>query len=208
MSKYFGLAGIFAGVLSSRSVSARSGWASTVATPSTTASPPRTSWAATTCRRRSSKGIEEAGLTNLTIDSRAATSSVTRSTRAPGRAFAGYMRIHALESSDGLTYAEMGRYATADGNPAGTSDETKALKDEKGEPVSNFARNTWVTETALATALNTSYMAERVALFGIVVGVALLLSGIGFIILAVVALGVPAVSRKKAPATPTPTPVV
>ena len=41
------------------------------------------------------------------------------------------------------------------------------------------------TETALTTALNTAYMAERIALFGIVVGIALLLSGIGFLILAV-----------------------
>ena len=47
------------------------------------------------------------------------------------------------------------------------------------------ARNLWVTETALSTALNTSYMAESLSLFGIVVGIALLLSGIGFAILAV-----------------------
>jgi hypothetical protein len=101
------------------------------------------------------------------------------------RAFAGYMRIHALESSGGLVYAQMGRFATKDGKPAGTSDEALALKDENGNPVANSARNTWVTETALATALNVSYMADRLALFGIVVGVALLLTGIGFIVLAV-----------------------
>jgi len=41
-----------------------------------------------------------------------------------------------------------------------------------------------VTETALTTALNTSYMAQQLSLFGIVVGVALLLAGIGFGILA------------------------
>ena len=49
-----------------------------------------------------------------------------------------------------------------------------------GRPVDNAARNLWVTETALTTALNTSYMAEQLAIFGIVVGIALLLSGIGF----------------------------
>jgi hypothetical protein len=43
------------------------------------------------------------------------------------RAFAGYMRIHALESSGGLTYAQMGRFATADGNPKGTSDPAAAV---------------------------------------------------------------------------------
>ena len=60
---------------------------------------------------------------------------------------------------------------------------------KSGEPISNGARNTWVTETALATALNVSYMAEQIALFGIVVGIALLLSGIGFVILAFAVLG-------------------
>ncbi len=42
-----------------------------------------------------------------------------------------------------------------------------------------------MTETALATALNVSYMAEKTALFGIVVGIALLLTGFGFAILAI-----------------------
>jgi F0F1-type ATP synthase membrane subunit c/vacuolar-type H+-ATPase subunit K len=46
-----------------------------------------------------------------------------------------------------------------------------------------------VTETALSTALNVSYMAEQIALFSVVVGIALLLSGIGFIILALAVLG-------------------
>ncbi len=107
------------------------------------------------------------------------------------RCFAQYMRIHALESSGGLTYAQMGRFLAADDpeNPAGTNDSEAALKDEEGNTVSNAARNTWVTETALATALNVSYMAEQIALFGLVVGIALLLSGIGFIILALIVLG-------------------
>ena len=102
------------------------------------------------------------------------------------RAFAQIMHEHALEASDGLAYSQMGRFVSAKDpeSPAGTSDEAVALKDEKGNPVSNSARNTWVTETALSTALNVSYMAEQMALFGIVVGIALLLSGFGFIILA------------------------
>ena len=52
-----------------------------------------------------------------------------------------------------------------------------------GQPVANVARNLWVTETALTTALNVSFMAERLSLFSIVIGIALLLSGIGFVIL-------------------------
>lgn len=107
------------------------------------------------------------------------------------RAFAQIIREHSLGITGGLTYAQMGRFVSADDpkNPAGTSDEAAALKDEKGAPVSNTARNTWVTATALSTALNVSYMAEQTALFGIVVGIALLLSGIGFVILALGALG-------------------
>jgi voltage-gated potassium channel Kch len=102
------------------------------------------------------------------------------------RAFAQIIHEHATEASGGLSYAQMGRFVSADDpeNPAGTSDEAVALKDAKGNPVSNSARDTWVTATALSTALNVSYMAQQMALFGIVVGVALLLSGIGFIVLA------------------------
>jgi hypothetical protein len=88
------------------------------------------------------------------------------------------MRIHALEASGGLTYAQMPRYASADGK--GTNDTTKATKSPSGQPLDNPVRNVWVTETALSTALNASFLAENVALFGIVVGFALLLTGIGF----------------------------
>ncbi len=107
------------------------------------------------------------------------------------RCFAQYLRIHALEGSGGLTYSQMGRFLAASDptDPAGTSDSEAALKDEEGKPVSNATRNTWVTATALATALNVSYMAEQIALFGLIVGIALLLSGIGFVILALVVLG-------------------
>jgi hypothetical protein len=99
------------------------------------------------------------------------------------RTFASYMRIHTLEATGGLTFSQMPRFATADGK--GTNDTAAALKDPKtGQPVDNGARNIWVTETALTTALNTSYLAEQISLFGVVVGVALLLSGIGFGVLA------------------------
>jgi hypothetical protein len=107
-------------------------------------------------------------------------------TGSEAKCFAQYMRIHALESTGGLTYAEMGRYQSAANpdDPAGTSDEAAAAKDENGQPISNGARNIWVTETALSTALNVSYLAENIAMFGIVVGFALLLAGVGFMILA------------------------
>jgi len=110
------------------------------------------------------------------------------------RAFAKIMRYHTLNGEwnpQHLTYSQMGRFLAAKdpGNPAGTSDEEAALKDDKGNAVANSFRNTWVTETALTTALNTSFMAERLSVFGLVVGVALLLSGIGFVILALAVFG-------------------
>jgi putative Mn2+ efflux pump MntP len=109
------------------------------------------------------------------------------------RAFASYMRIHALEATQGLTYAQMGRFVAKPNTPAkltdgqgNTSVQEWALVDPKTkQPVENGARNLWVTETALSTALNTSYMAEQISLFGIAMGIALLLAGIGFAILAV-----------------------
>ena len=104
-------------------------------------------------------------------------------TGAQARSFADIMEHHALEATQGKRYAVMGRFLTASGKE--TNDEAAAAKDPKtGEPVENGLRNLWVTETALSTALNVSYMAEQMALFGIVVGVALLLSGIGFLVLA------------------------
>jgi hypothetical protein len=98
------------------------------------------------------------------------------------------MRIHALEATGGYTYSEMGQFEAKPNAPkselspgGGTSNEQYAVIDPKtGKPASNKAREVWVTETALSTALNTSYMADQTALFGIVVGVALLLTGIGF----------------------------
>ena len=85
----------------------------------------------------------------------------------------------------------MGRYQSA-ANPSdqkGTNDETAAAKDSSGQPIANGARNLWVTETALTTALNTSYMAAQLSIFGIVVGIALLLTGVGLMILALAVLG-------------------
>jgi hypothetical protein len=112
-------------------------------------------------------------------------------TGSEARCFAQYMRVHALEDTGGLTYAQMGRFQSAANpdDPAGTSDEAAAAKDEEGQPISNGARNTWITETALATALNVSYMAQQISIFGIVVGIALLLTGVGLVILAFTVFG-------------------
>jgi hypothetical protein len=125
---------------------------------------------------------KQAGLNvaSLTIPSESV-AGVAINTGARAHTFAGYMRIHALEATGGLTYAQMPRYATANGK--GTNDPNQALK-VGGQPQDNGARQVWVTETALATALQSSYMASQLSLFAIVTGIALLLSGIGFAVLA------------------------
>jgi hypothetical protein len=108
------------------------------------------------------------------------------------RCFAEYMRIHTFGATSGLTYSQMGRFIAKPNTPiqytdglGGTSDEKYAAIDPKTQqPVNNGRRDIWVTYTALTTALNSSYMASKLALFGLVVGIALLLAGIGFGILA------------------------
>jgi hypothetical protein len=102
-------------------------------------------------------------------------------TGSEAKAFANVMRKHTLEATEGLTYAEMGRFLDENGKQ--TSDEALAAKDENGQPVPNRARDMWVTETALTTALNTAFFAERVGVFSIAIGVALVLTGIGFLVL-------------------------
>jgi hypothetical protein len=118
-------------------------------------------------------------------------------TGSEAQAFAKVMRKHTLEATGGQTYAQMPRYL--DKNGKGTNDQKAAAIDPKsGEPVANPARNIWVTETALTTALNTAYFAEGVATFAIVMGVAMLLSGIGFLILTLRVLREPAGEEAKA----------
>ena len=86
-------------------------------------------------------GIEEAKLTVDAPDCDVAEEPITTGSEA--RSFAQYMRIHALESSSGLTYAEMGRYVSAsDPNyrPARTTRRPRR-RVRTGQPVSNASRN-------------------------------------------------------------------
>src|SRR5437879_9317156 len=153
-----------------------------------------------------SKEAKEAGLTNIANMPTVAVAGKVINTGPRARAFASYMRIHALEASDGFTDAQMGRFMAKPDAPkaqlavgGGTDNPQFALIDTATkQPVANGARNLWVTETALTTALNTSFMAEQLANFGIVVGIALLLSGIGFGVLTIGG----ALRRRPAAATP------
>jgi hypothetical protein len=119
-------------------------------------------------------------------------------TGAQAKAFAAGMRKHALEATGGQTYAQMARYIDKSGKP--TNDEKLAAVDAKsGKPVENGARNIWVTETALTTALNTAFFAENVAMFAIAMGAALLLAGTGFLVLTLRVLRRPSSSRARQP---------
>ena len=133
---------------------------------------------------------QKAGLKNISFPTcSVANKAVTDG--ATARCFAQYMRIHALEGTGGATYAQMGRFQEKPGTPAsqlakggGTDNQDFALIDPKTkQPVANGARNLWVTETALTSALNLAYTASQISLFSIVVGIALLLTGLGFGIL-------------------------
>ena len=105
-------------------------------------------------------------------------------TGSEAKAFAAVMRKHTLEATGGQTYAQMGRFLDESGKP--TSDEKAAAVDEKsGQPVANPARDIWISSTAFQSALNMAYFAENVALFVLVMGAALLLAGIGFLIVTI-----------------------
>lgn len=109
------------------------------------------------------------------------------------RCFASYMWIHVMGATGGETYSQMGRFQALPTAPfkftdgqGGTNDAKYAvINPQTKQPVDNGRRDLWVTYTALTTALNASYMASQISLFGIVVGVALLLSGLGFGVLAI-----------------------
>jgi hypothetical protein len=133
----------------------------------------------------------KAGLHNVTYPTCSVAGEAV-DTGSEARCFSQYMSIHALEATGGYVYAQMGQYQAKPDTPkselapgGGTSNTQYALTDPKtGQPVPNGARNVWVTQTALGTALNVSYMATQLSLFSLVVGVALLLAGVGFIVLA------------------------
>ena len=104
-------------------------------------------------------------------------------TGSEAKAFADVIRTHTLEATGGLTYAEMPRAVFEDTGEAVPEDQVdQALA--SGKAIDNPERQIWITSTALSTALNTSYFAESVATFAIVVGIALVLIGIGLFLLA------------------------
>lgn len=156
-------------------------------------------------KEREAAGVDPLEFTPVTApDCDVAGEAIDNGTKA--RCFAQYLRLHALRATSGLTYSQMGRYEAKDDAPpeetdfaGGTSNSAYARIDPgTSQPVDNGARELWVTATALSSALNLAYTAEQIALFGTVVGVALLLTGIGLVILAVAVLHPRAVKNETA----------
>jgi hypothetical protein len=128
------------------------------------------------------EAVDESGLGDVVEVPDCSVADEEVDTGAEAECFARYMRVHALESTGGKVYAEMPRAVFEDtGRPVPDEEASAALA--SGEAIDNPARQIWVTETALATALDTSFFAEGVATFAIVVGVALILIGIGLLVL-------------------------
>ena len=108
------------------------------------------------------------------------------------------IEVHALEATGGLTYAEMGRFATPDGDPAGTSDESQAVIGSDGRPVANNARNTAFQASALRTSLFSSVMAFEISTLVVGIGALLLLLGfaVGGVGVALAGLALPKFAAK------------
>jgi hypothetical protein len=105
---------------------------------------------------------------------------------------------HAAESSNGLTYAQMGRFAVESGDPAGTNDADAALTDASGKPVANQVRNTQLTAAGLVTSLSLSAMAIGASYGAIALGVGftvlgIVIAGLGYALLGLIT---PTVARR------------
>jgi len=139
--------------------------------------------------------VDKAGLKNVSVPKcDVAGKSVDSGSRA--YCFGQYMNVHALLATGGYVYAQMGQYEAKPDTPSsqlapggGTNNADYAQIDPKtSKPVQNASRNVWVTETALSTGLDVAFMATLLVLFSLIVGVALLLAGVGFVVLSRAAL--------------------
>jgi hypothetical protein len=117
---------------------------------------------------------------------------------ATARSMAEIIDHHALESTGGLTYSEMGRFMSPDGNPAGTSDPEQAVTGPEGNPVPNPARNTAFQASALRTSLYSSIMAFEVSTLVVGIGALLVFLGlaVGGVGVALAGLALPKFAEK------------
>jgi hypothetical protein len=99
-------------------------------------------------------------------------------------AMAAIIRHHTLAATDGAVYADMGQYLNAKGQP--TSDKTLAAIDPvTKQPVSNSARNIWVTSTTWRTSLGLAEMGFKLSMFVSGMGGLIILLGLGFAIVGI-----------------------
>lgn len=135
---------------------------------------------------------------NITTPDDASIPNVLVENPATAESMADIIDVHARESTDGLTYSELGRFAAANGDAAGTNNEADALLGEDGQPVPNPLRNTAFQASALRTSLYTSVMAFNVA--DLVVGLGAMIAVLGLAVGGVgVALGgltIPSLARR------------
>lgn len=84
---------------------------------------------------------------------------------------------HQLDSTEGLRYAEMPRQIPQ------VDEAGNQVVGEDGQPVMvpNTARTSWITATTLTTALNLGLLAYALSAFALVVGIALIASGVTFL---------------------------
>src|SRR5215213_2978531 len=94
-------------------------------------------------------------------------------------AFAAVTRKHVMAATGGKTYSELPRAVYKDSGKPVPDDQAEKLL-ASGEAINNPLRDLWLNQISLSTALNTAYFAESVSLFAIVMGFALLLTGVGF----------------------------
>ena len=135
---------------------------------------------------------------NITTPDDASIPNAQVNSVATALSMADIIQHHAAGRSDGLSYAEMGRFAVEGGDPAGTSNAELALKDANGNPVPNSARDTQLTAAGLVTSLSLSAMAMGTAYGAIVLGLAFTLlgvvvAGLGYALLGLIT---PAVAEK------------
>jgi hypothetical protein len=115
---------------------------------------------------------------------------------ATARSMADVINHHALETSKGKTYSQMGRFLATDGTD--TNDAALAVKGADGKPVANPVRNTLFQADTLRTSLYTSIMAFEVST--LVTGLGLLIGVLGVAVggtgVALAGLAMPSFARR------------
>jgi hypothetical protein len=91
------------------------------------------------------------------------------------KAQADIIRSHTLANTKGLTYAQMSRFVPK------MDEQGSTVLDQEGKPImeNNPARSSWISATALITALNLGILAYAVSALVITLGT--ILVGLGFL---------------------------